>query len=170
MSSQLGSSSNNNSSKTQWGARRDPLRSRTKASATATAKGAHGKPVAEVENPFKVDLIMQGNSTRCSARRSKKNDQNSRMGGQVANWIPNRVNRHRFRARNANSKKFSEESRDTIRELGNMEVHALGEISETVQCQACLKNALERVNLLRMLRMPHALAGREKTGSKLNVK
>ena len=42
-------------------------------------------------------------------------------------------------------KKFSEESRDTFRKLGKIELYELGEISETVQCQECLKNALEEL-------------------------
>ena len=39
--------------------------------------------------------------------------------------------------------RFSEASKLTIRELGSIGVYELGEISKTVQCQACLKYALE---------------------------
>ena len=42
-------------------------------------------------------------------------------------------------------KKFSEESRDTIRKLGNIELYELGAISKTVQWQACLRCSLERL-------------------------
>ena len=34
---------------------------------------------------------------------------------------------------------FSEASRRTIKELGNIELYELGEISKTVQCTTCLK-------------------------------
>ena len=39
--------------------------------------------------------------------------------------------------------KVSEESSRTIHELGNVEMHELGQISRTVQCQSCLKHVLE---------------------------
>ena len=39
--------------------------------------------------------------------------------------------------------KFSEESSRTIHELGNIELHELGQISRTVQCHACLKHVPE---------------------------
>ena len=39
--------------------------------------------------------------------------------------------------------KFSEESSRTIHELGNIELHELGQISKAVQCQSCLKHELE---------------------------
>ena len=39
--------------------------------------------------------------------------------------------------------KFSEESSRIILELGNIELHELGEISRTVQCQSCLKHVPE---------------------------
>ena len=38
---------------------------------------------------------------------------------------------------------FSEEPSCTIHELGNIELHELGQISRTVQCQSCLKHAPE---------------------------
>ena len=41
------------------------------------------------------------------------------------------------------SNRFSEESSRTIQELGNIELYELGEISKTVQCQACLNCAPE---------------------------
>ena len=41
------------------------------------------------------------------------------------------------------STKFSGESSRTIQELGNIELYDLGEISQTVLCQACLKHAPE---------------------------
>ena len=39
--------------------------------------------------------------------------------------------------------KFSEESGRTNHELGNIELHELGQISRTVQCQSCLKHVPE---------------------------
>ena len=39
--------------------------------------------------------------------------------------------------------KFSEESSRTTHELGNIEMHELGQISRTVQCQSCLKHVPE---------------------------
>ena len=39
---------------------------------------------------------------------------------------------------------FSEASKRTIKELGNNELHGLGEISERVQCPSCSKYSKER--------------------------
>ena len=39
--------------------------------------------------------------------------------------------------------KFIEESSRKIHELGNIELYELGQISRTVQCQACLKHIAE---------------------------
>ena len=41
------------------------------------------------------------------------------------------------------SNEFSEASRRTIKELGNIELYDLGEISQTVQCTTCLKYSKE---------------------------
>ena len=41
--------------------------------------------------------------------------------------------------------KFSEESSRTIHELGNIDLHKLGQMSRTTQCQSCLKHLLERL-------------------------
>ena len=41
------------------------------------------------------------------------------------------------------SSTFSEASRRTIKELGNIELDELGEISKTVQCPSCLKYSKE---------------------------
>ena len=42
-----------------------------------------------------------------------------------------------------NSVKFSEESRRVIHEMGNIELHELGQILRTVQCHPCLKHIPE---------------------------
>ena len=44
--------------------------------------------------------------------------------------------------------KISEESSRTIHELGNVELHELGQISRTVQCQSCLKHTWEDFSAL----------------------
>ena len=41
------------------------------------------------------------------------------------------------------SMKFSEESSRTTHELGNIELHELGQMSRTVQCHSCLKHIPE---------------------------
>ena len=46
--------------------------------------------------------------------------------------------------RQENPSKFSEESSGTIHELGNIELHELGQISKTIQCEFCLKHILGR--------------------------
>ena len=58
--------------------------------------------------------------------------------------------------------RFSEASKRTVRELGNVALYELGAISMTVQCQACLKIRTRGITLLPMWCMLYALAGTEK--------
>ena len=82
------------------------------------------------------------NCTRCNPKRWRKNGASSRSCWQITNWIPDQINYWRF-GEDRKSIKFSEEFSRAIHELGNIELHELGQICRTDQCQSCLKHVPE---------------------------
>ena len=95
-----------------------------------------GKPVADEETQFKVDLrtqrIPQDAVIEDRERRSKIQELVDKLptGCQTESIIKDLRKTGKFNG-------FSEASRGTMKELGNIELYELGEISKTVQCQAC---------------------------------
>ena len=101
--------------------------------------------LVEKEEPeFKVDLRIEGIAQDVIL------EDEERMGHmqKVKEWyyeldpVPNQL--LKIWEKPEKSINFSEESSRTIHELGNIELHELGQISRTVQCQSCLQHTHQR--------------------------
>ena len=109
--------------------------------AAVITKGAHGHRLRKKRN---LSSRSQDSSsiTRCSIARSGKNDQTSNLVDmwQAVFQTKSIINDLEKRG---TSKTFSEASRRPIRDLGEIELYELGEISNTIQCPTCLRYSRE---------------------------
>ena len=127
------SSSSNSSSKAHLGAPGNQCLSDTKAIAAVITKVAHGHTLPK--NRFFSSRSQNSRSiTRCGYKDQERMTQIQTLvdklqaGYQTKSFINELVKRA-----------FSGASRRTIKELGNIELYELGELSKTVQCQTCLR-------------------------------
>ena len=99
-------------------------------------------PVGKEEPEFKVDLRIEGIGQDVILEDEERRGHIQKVVDKLRTGY-HTVSIIEDLGKAEKSIKFSEESSGAIHELGNIELHELGQISRTTQCQSCLKHVLE---------------------------
>ena len=104
--------------------------------------GRGAEPIVEKGPEFKVDIRMEGIAQDVILVVVEKLRNGSRTKSVLEDL-----------GKTENSMIFSEKSSRTIHQLGNIELHELGQMSRTVQCHFCLMHIPEGLTLLLLWRL-----------------